>query len=85
MAGLDIGGMIEIGQRAGDFQNAIVGSGTQAHFSHGMFQVPPGVVSNLAMAADLPGRHLGVAINVLPAKTFLLQLPGFQNALPDLR
>ena len=48
-----------------------------------MFQVPPGVVSNFAMPTDLPGRHLGVAINVLPAKTFLLHLPGFQNALPD--
>jgi hypothetical protein len=49
-----------------------------------MFQMSSGIVPNLAMSADLPGRHLGVAAYLCPRKR-LLHLPGFQNALSNFR
>ena len=40
MAGLNTFEMVEVGQRSGDFENAVVGAGTQAHLRHGMLEMP---------------------------------------------
>jgi hypothetical protein len=54
----------EIGESAGNFQNAIMGSGGEIHLLHGMFEVTFAFGVELAVIADLarPIAELLVAL-----------------------
>src|SRR5690348_12821061 len=63
--GLQRTAALEIGHGARHFQDAVVGAGAEALLGHGTFQKPFAVGRKFAILADLAGRHLGVAINLL--------------------
>lgn len=74
--GEDAGGVIEIGDGAGDFEETIVGAGAEAHFLHRQLERPlPGVIEG-AEGANLAGREIGVV-----EATGLLEGAGGENAV----
>src|SRR5581483_9314087 len=56
----DAGGVVEIGDGAGDLQNAIVRAGAEAQFAHGQFQRALTGVVQRAEAANLARRKMRV-------------------------
>ncbi len=62
--GLDGGGGFEVGDGAGNFQDAIVGAGGQPLLGHGPFQEALAVSGELAEGADVTRGHLGVAVEL---------------------
>src|SRR4051812_39105295 len=61
--GRDGVGFREVGDGAGDFQNAVVGAGAQIQFRHGDANQFLGFVAEFAVLFDLPRTHPGVAIH----------------------
>src|SRR5271167_931645 len=74
---------IEVGNRARDFQNAVMGAGAESLRSHGAFEQALAISGELAEFANRLRRHLGVAIELLAfgRKTRQLQLTGADHAL----
>src|SRR5260370_4709011 len=67
MFGFELRHAVEIGNRASDFQDAVMSSGAESLLGHGAFQQPLAIGGELA---ELPNRlrpHLCIAINVLPS------------------
>src|ERR1035438_2354691 len=60
MFGGDGGGFIEVGDGAGDFENAVVGAGGKSHAADGHFERALAGIVQRADGADLPGRHARV-------------------------
>jgi hypothetical protein len=58
--GGDVGGMIEVGDGAGDFEDAVVGAGGEAHAADGHFEGAFAGIIEGADAADIAGGHAGV-------------------------
>jgi hypothetical protein len=56
----DGGSGFEVGDGAGDFEDAVVGAGAEALLLHGALEQALGVGGELAEGADLLGGHLGV-------------------------
>lgn len=63
MLGGDGFGGGEVGHGAGNFQDAVVGAGTEVELGHGDADQVLGVVAELAMALDLARAHARVAIH----------------------
>jgi hypothetical protein len=57
----DGGGGFEVGDGAGDLEDAVVGAGAEALLLHGALEEALGVGGQLAEGADLLGGHLGVS------------------------
>src|SRR4051794_39724904 len=87
MFGRNLRGAFEVGDRACDFQNAIVGAGTESLLSHGTLEQPLAVSGKLAIAADLLGPHLRVRVDTLlvHSEAIELHLARAHNTLADLR
>ena len=62
--GLEIRRIFQIGDGAGDFQDAVVGAGAQALLGHGAFEQAFAVGGEFAEGADVAGRHLRVAVEL---------------------
>jgi len=86
----------EVGDGAGDFEDAVVGAGAEALLLHGFFEDALGVAGELAVEADLLGAHLGVGVDGLGGGTGgafgalagdgeagVLALAGGEDALAD--
>ena len=58
----------QVGNRARDLQDAVVGAGAQPLLHHGALQQVLGVGAQLAILADLARAHLGVGVNALPCQ-----------------
>ncbi len=50
----------QVGDGAGNFEDAVVGAGGEALLLHGAFEQAFGVGAEFAVGADLAGGHLGV-------------------------
>ena len=62
MLGLKVWSIVQIGDRSGYFQDAVVGSRAQALLGHGAFEEAFAVGGKFAVGADVAGGHLSVAI-----------------------
>jgi hypothetical protein len=58
--GSDGGGFIQVGDGAGDFENAVVGAGGEAHPTDRHFERALAGIVECADLADIAGRHAGV-------------------------
>jgi hypothetical protein len=76
----------KIGNRAGDFQDSIVGARAQFEVSHGEFQQFHGVGIDGAMALEFAAAHAGVAGELwFGGEARMLALPGGHDAFANLR
>src|SRR5215470_3634604 len=62
---LKVGIPFQIGNGAGDFQDAVVGAGAQALLLHGSLQQALAVGVQLTVCSDLARAHLGVCVDFL--------------------
>ena len=53
--GLDLGSVFDVGDGAGDFEDAVVGTGTEALLGHGAFEQAFAVGGEVAESADVAG------------------------------
>src|ERR1035438_7382189 len=58
--GGDGGGFVEIGDGAGDFEDAVMGAGGEAHTADGHFEGALAGIVESADFADIAGWHAGV-------------------------
>ena len=80
----DVGGAFEVGDGAGDFEDAVVGSRAHVHALHGVFQLLQAGGVGLGVFVEQGGGHLGVAVDAwFVLEAALLQHPGGNDALPD--
>ena len=63
MMGEDIGGSIEVGNGAGDFEDAIVGAGGHVEAGHGVLEDGHGFGGGTGPAGEEAGCHLGVGVD----------------------
>ena len=77
--------VIQIRNGARHFQDTVVGAGTETHLGHGIFQMFPRVLSNLAMLPNQAGRHLGIRIDLVLLKALLLNLARLSYTATDFR
>lgn len=59
-------GSFQVGDGAGYFEDAVVGSGGEALLEHGSLEEFFGVGGELAVSADLAGSHLRVVEDFFP-------------------
>src|SRR5581483_6999795 len=81
--GQDRRGQLQIGNRARDFQDSIVGPGTQALLRDSSFQQALTVVGEFTKGANLAGGHLRVAVDSVGVKPLQLYLAGSRNTSAD--
>ena len=82
--GRDLRFSVEIGDRARDLQDSIIGASAKVQFAHGHANQFLGVLAQLAVLLQLARRHAGIAIYFrLISKTFLLAFPGSNDALAN--
>ena len=62
MFGFELRHAVEIGNRASDFQDAVMSSGAESLLGHGAFQQPLAIGGELAELPNRLRRHLGVAV-----------------------
>ena len=80
----DVGGAFEVGDGAGDFEDAVVGSRAHVHALHGVFQFLEAGGVGLGVFMEQGRRHLGVAVDAgFVLEAALLQHPGGDDALAD--
>ena len=63
--GFDGGGVFDVGDGAGDFEDAVVGAGAEALLGHGAFEQAFAVGGEFAEGADVARVHLRVAVELL--------------------
>src|SRR6266404_5271823 len=80
---LDLVGIFEVGDRAADFQDPIVGARGQAQTRHGAFQHRFALRINPAVAANQTGRHCGVRKDSIGCQPRPLSLPRFDYTLAN--
>src|SRR5208282_4194630 len=76
-------GGVEVGNRERHFQDTVVGAGAEAQARHGALQQALAVGGDVAILADLPRAHLGIAINLFPREAAQLALAGFYDAFTN--
>jgi hypothetical protein len=79
-------GGFEVGDGAGDFQDAVVGAGAEALLGHGAFEQAFAIGGERAGDADVAGGHLGVAVQLFfrRGEAFELFLAGANDAVANL-
>ena len=63
VVGADGGALGEVGEGAGDFEDAVVGAGGEVHVVHGVLKVGAAFGVELAMGFHLPGVHGAVDVD----------------------
>ena len=80
----DVGAGLEVGDGAGDFEDAVVGPGTHVHAFHGVAQLLQAGGVGLGVLVEQGRGHLGVAVDAgFVLEATLLQHPGGDDALAD--
>jgi len=80
----DVGAGFEVGNGAGDFEDAVVGAGRHVHALHGVFQLLEAGGVGLGVFVQQGRGHLGVAVDAgFVLEAALLQHPGGNDALAD--
>jgi len=80
----DVGGAFEVGDGAGDLEDAVVGAGTHVHAFHGVFEFLQAGGVGLDVFVQQGRGHLGVAVDAgFVLEAALLQHPGGDDALAD--
>ena len=80
----DVGAGLEVGDGAGDFEDAIVGPRGHVHALHGVFQLFQAGGIGLGVFVEQRRGHLGVAVDArLVLEAALLQGTGCDDALAD--
>lgn len=79
-------GTFEVGNGAGNFEDAIVGAGGKALLLHGAFEQALGVGAEFAVDANLPRVHLGIRVDFLASlvKALALAFAGGHDAGANL-
>ena len=80
----DVGAGFEVGDGAGDFEDAVVGAGGHVHALHGVAKLFQAGGVRLGVFVEQGGGHLGVAVDAgFVLEAALLQHPGGDDALAD--
>src|SRR6185312_16802734 len=84
---LDLGRAVQVGNRARDFKDAVVGAGAQALLLHGPLQQALAVAGEFAIGANLARSHLRIAENPLcsGSEAVELNLSRLQYSLANRR
>ncbi len=84
VVGEDVFGFGEVGDGAGDFEDAVVGPGAEVELGHGHFHHAFGGFIEGAMALEELGGHTGVAANLAVfGEAFALDGARFHHPLAD--
>ncbi len=80
----DVGGALEVGDGACDFEDAVVGASVHVHAFHGVAKLFQAGGVGLGVFVQQGGGHLGVAVDAgLVLKSPLLEHPGGDDTLAD--
>ena len=80
----DVGGALEVGDGAGDFEDAVVGPRAHVHALHGVAKFFQAGGVGLGVFVQEGWGHLGVAVDAgFVLEAALLQHPGGDDALAD--
>ena len=80
----DVGAGFEVGDGAGDFEDAVVGPRTHVHAIHGVAQLLEAGGVGLGVFVQQGRGHLGVAVDAwFVLEAALLEHPGSDDALAD--
>jgi len=80
----DVGGAFEVGDGAGDLEDAVVGPRTHVHAFHGVAQLLQAGGVGLGVFVQEGRGHLGVAVDAgFVLEAAFLQHPGGDDALAD--
>lgn len=82
MRRLDTGTSFQVGNGTGYFENAIMRPGRKTQPGHGQLQELFTLGIGFTIAANLPGKHMGIAINSGISKSFLLDIPSSYHPFP---
>lgn len=86
MVGLDVLATVEVGDGAGNFQDAVVGTSREAELVHGGFQNVAARLVKFAVFLDKLRSHLRVGVDGREIRVaFFLYLSRFDDALAHLR
>lgn len=85
MRGGDVGTALVIGNGAGHFEDAVVGTGREIELGHGLLEQGEGFVVELAVFAEQGRSHHGIAMNQrMTLEAFFLDLTGTDYTLTNL-
>lgn len=85
VVGVDVLDAGEVGNGAGDFQDAVVGAGAQVVLGHGVLEQGGGGIVHGAVGLEFAGSHAGVAGDFgFGGEPGVLEGPGGDDALADL-
>lgn len=74
----------QVGDGAGHFQYAVVGTGREVEAFHGIFQQCQSLCVGAGVAVQQPATHLGIAMNVaFIGISQFLYFPGSDDSFPD--
>jgi len=80
----DVGGAFEVGDGAGDFEDAVVGAGGHVHAFHGIAKFLEAGGVGLSVFVQEGRGHLGVAVDAgLVLESAFLEHPGGDDSLAD--
>ena len=80
----DVGAGFEVGDGAGDFEDAVIGPRTHVHALHGVAKLFQAGGVGLGVFVQQGRGHLGVAVDAgFVLKAALLEHPGGDDALAD--
>ena len=80
----DVGGAFEVGDGAGDLEDAVVGSRAHVHALHGVAEFLEAGGVGLGVFVEQGRGHLGVAVDTgLVLEAAFLEHPGGDDALAD--
>ena len=80
----DVGGAFEVGDGAGDFEDAVVGASAHVHALHGVAKLLEAGGVGLGVFVEQGRGHLGVAVDAgFILEAALLQHPRGDDALAD--
>ena len=80
----DVGGAFEVGDGAGDFEDAVVGPGGHVHALHGIAKFLQADGVGLGVFVEQGRGHLGVAVDTgLVLEAALLEHPCSDDTLAD--
>ena len=83
MGGADVFLRSQVGDGAGDLEDAVVGAGAETEFGHRRLQELLGIGANGAEFLYLPRPHLGVGVDFPPLEAEELPLPSASHPFPD--
>ena len=79
----DVFGTGEVGDGAGNFEDAIVGAGAEVEISHGKFEEFDGGITEGAIGLQLARTHAGIARDGFFGEALLLTLTSLNDAFTN--